>query len=712
MDTNTILQNFFVFVGILGNIILGIFTYLKNPKSATNRFFLYFTITLSFYIGINAVSTIQTIDELAFFWIRVVMTIALILNCSFFLLMVTFPSNKDLLSWKIKFILFIFTLALFPVTMTHLIFSSVQVIDGMIKTSPGLGMPLFLLHTLATLGGGFLFLWKKLRNAQGTQRKQIRMVFLGTFLMFASILITNVFFVVVFNITKFVSLVPLYTLIFVGCVSYAIVRHKFLDINIFIVRAVTYFFMIFFVAFLYSFIILFLGKFLFGIVLQRDQQIVLLFFTILIALSFQKIKKSFEKLTSRILFKETYDLDQAIAQVTNITTSTIVLSDLVESMMMELKNILKVSAIAVIIPRPNNFSKYALPSDFLSSFNIRDFSLFEKRSLSIFDDLDESELKDYMRDNKIGCIAPCKTKDECIAYIFFGIKNSGESYPDQDIKFIQIISNESAVAIRNAQSYEEIKNFNKMLKQQIEEATKELKSTNKRLQELDKLKDEFVSVAAHELRTPMAAIKGSISTILEGYAGEISDQAREFLTAAYNENERLIRIVNNLLNTSRIDSGKLSFNIGSIDIQKLISDVVKNLQFAAKEKNIYLEYEVKESLPLVMADDDKLREVVINLVGNAIKFTSSGGVVIRSCTDGDFVVTSVQDTGTGIHKEHFDLLFKKYSQLKTDYTKTIGGTGLGLYICKRIVEDLGGKIWLDSEVGKGSTFYFSLPIAK
>lgn len=240
----------------------------------------------------------------------------------------------------------------------------------------------------------------------------------------------------------------------------------------------------------------------------------------------------------------------------------------------------------------------------------------------------------------------------------------------------------------------------------------DLQKANTQLQELDKLKDEFVSLASHELRTPMAAIKGSLSTILEGYAGNISPETREFLSAAYNENDRLIRVVNNLLNTSRIQSGKMSFNMSRLDLPTLINDVVKNLQVAAKEKKLYLTYDPSGFLPHVIADDDKLREILINLIGNALKFTTIGGISIGSKIDGDFVVTHVTDTGTGIHQEHFDLLFKKFSQLKTDYTKTIGGTGLGLYISKKIIEGIGGKIWLTSEVGKGTTFYFTLPIAK
>jgi signal transduction histidine kinase len=302
---------------------------------------------------------------------------------------------------------------------------------------------------------------------------------------------------------------------------------------------------------------------------------------------------------------------------------------------------------------------------------------------------------------KTSLIYPIVYRDKSRGVLIFSLMKDEAEVSEEEKELIRGFTDIVGIAVQNARLYSK-----------IEKTRKELDQVNKKLQELDKLKDEFVSVAAHELRTPMAAIKGSVSTILEGYAGPISDQAREFLTAAYNENDRLIRVVNNLLNTSRIESGKLSFTIDRLDITKLITEVVRNLQVGAKEKNIYLTYDPPGFLPHVLADDDKIREILINLIGNAIKFTSEGGVSVRSKLEGDYVIVSVQDTGTGIHKEHFDLLFKKYSQLKTDYTKTIGGTGLGLYICKKIIEGLGGEIWLESEVGKGSVFYFSLPIAK
>ena len=284
-----------------------------------------------------------------------------------------------------------------------------------------------------------------------------------------------------------------------------------------------------------------------------------------------------------------------------------------------------------------------------------------------------------------------------------------------ELTTIKGFANAVAIALSNA-----------MLYAKVTKTTQDLQIANEHLKELDKLKDEFVSLASHELRTPMTAIRGSLSTILDGYAGDVSPQTREFLTAAYNENDRLIRLVNNLLNISRIEAGRFKFEHKTFDYPKMVQEVVGNLQMAGKEKNLSVTY--KPGIPALqlVSDEDKIREVLINLIGNAIKFTHQGGITVADRIEGNLVYLSVTDTGSGITKEDQDLLFKKISQVGRDtYAKQTGGTGLGLYISKQIIEGLGGTIWLESparnassiadaggELGKGSAFHFTLPIAK
>jgi len=237
-----------------------------------------------------------------------------------------------------------------------------------------------------------------------------------------------------------------------------------------------------------------------------------------------------------------------------------------------------------------------------------------------------------------------------------------------------------------------------------------LRKTNRRLRQVSALKDEFVSLTSHELRTPLTAIGGSLSTVLEGYAGRVDDKAKEFLEGAFNENTRLLRLVNNLLNISRIEAGRLKFNIVPSDLNEVIRAALETLKTQAEEKKLSLIFDPQENL-IVQADEDKLREIIINLCGNALKFTEVGHVGVTTWRQGELAIVAVEDTGRGILPQDQQKLFKKFMQADgTKATKKKGGTGLGLYICKNLIEGMGGEIWLQSEHTKGSTFYFTLPL--
>jgi signal transduction histidine kinase len=308
---------------------------------------------------------------------------------------------------------------------------------------------------------------------------------------------------------------------------------------------------------------------------------------------------------------------------------------------------------------------------------------------------------------KTSMLFPIEYHQKAEGVMIFSVNKSESEVSENEKDLIHFFTDIVGLAVQNARLYTSVESTTKKLT----EANDHLKNANVQLQELDKLKDEFVSLASHELRTPMTAIRGSLSTILEGFAGDISPQSREFLIAASNENDRLIRLVNNLLNISRIESGRFDFNKTPVNMNTLIIEVVNNLSAAAKEKNEYLKYEPNSAIPVITTDGDKIREVLINIVGNAIKFTHQGGVTIKIEQKDGMITTSINDTGSGIAPEDQEILFKKFSQARGSYAQTTGGTGLGLYICKIIIEGLKGKIWLESTVGHGSTFYFSLPIA-
>ena len=248
-----------------------------------------------------------------------------------------------------------------------------------------------------------------------------------------------------------------------------------------------------------------------------------------------------------------------------------------------------------------------------------------------------------------------------------------------------------------------------------QKAIRELTHANLRLRQLDKAKDEFISIASHELRNPMAIIKGNISMILSGDTGTINNEIRDVLTDVMLAVERQIRLVNELLDISRIEAGVINFNLNpAIQMDQVAQLLVNSLRSVTENQNVQINVTpVSGPLPPVQADHDKVSQVLINLVTNAMKFTKKGTITIETKQKGEAIVICVSDTGPGIPKQHQNLLFKKFSKPASESAGTISaGSGLGLYISKKYIEKQGGDIWLEkSEPGKGSTFCFSLPIS-
>ena len=252
------------------------------------------------------------------------------------------------------------------------------------------------------------------------------------------------------------------------------------------------------------------------------------------------------------------------------------------------------------------------------------------------------------------------------------------------------------------------------LNSDLRRKTEELEDVNARLRELDSIKTDFISNVSHELRTPMTAIKGYIDNMLDGITGEINERQERYLTRIRANTERLTRLVNDLLDLSRLDRGRtdlLQLAVVPLPMGALVSEVVESLRPMAEEAGVTLTYQNGETYAL--ADRDRLEQIVTNLVHNGIKFTEAGGeVTVEVKSDGTgHVQTIVRDTGQGILPEDRERIFDRFYQVTSD----VGGqpgTGLGLPIAKQLVELQGGEIWVDSELGRGSTFVFTLPEAE
>ena len=261
--------------------------------------------------------------------------------------------------------------------------------------------------------------------------------------------------------------------------------------------------------------------------------------------------------------------------------------------------------------------------------------------------------------------------------------------------------------------------------------TQELKATNRKLEKLERLKSEFISIVSHELRTPLTAIKNAMDIILSGKAGEMTENIEKFVSMGKRNAIRLSGIINDLLDISKIEAGKMDFKFELINIEPVIEYVKNNLSEVAKEKNLTIKYIPSNEDVEIYADSNRLEQVLTNLVSNAIKFTPDAGEIEISskvvnarelqydnCFEedikklqGNYLQVCVEDHGIGIERKDLNHVFDKFAQIENSLSRKVGGSGLGLPIARQLMEAHNGAIWCDSEINKGSRFYFVIPIA-
>ena len=232
------------------------------------------------------------------------------------------------------------------------------------------------------------------------------------------------------------------------------------------------------------------------------------------------------------------------------------------------------------------------------------------------------------------------------------------------------------------------------------------------LRRAESQRDSLTAMLVHDLRTPLTAIIGPIEMLTSELDQQLDEIQKELFTMCSHSAHRLLGLVNDLLDVSKIESGEMNLRLAEIDPALLIADAAKQLAPLARESRIELIHEIEPHLPMLQADADLLIRVLVNLLGNALKFTPSGGTItlsVRSDTDTPVLIFAVRDTGEGIPREAFERIFEKFGQVEERQAGRKMSTGLGLTFCRMVVEAHGGRIWIESELGQGSTFSFSMP---
>jgi len=286
---------------------------------------------------------------------------------------------------------------------------------------------------------------------------------------------------------------------------------------------------------------------------------------------------------------------------------------------------------------------------------------------------------------------PLLREDQLIGGLIVRRKASGE-FPPQVLDLLQTFAAQSVLAIHNARLFRE-----------IEEKGRELEVANKH-------KSEFLANMSHELRTPLNAILGYTELILDSIYGEVPEKIQEVLQRVEKNGRHLLGLINNVLDLSKIEAGQLTLSLSDYSMGHVVQTALTSVESLAEEKKLALKVMIPTDLPTGKGDEQRIAQVLLNLLGNAIKFTENGEIRVEVNVPSETFLVSVSDTGPGLSTTDQNKIFEEFHQADRSSTREKGGTGLGLSIAKRIVEMHGGRIWVESNPGKGSTFRFTLPV--
>jgi signal transduction histidine kinase len=304
---------------------------------------------------------------------------------------------------------------------------------------------------------------------------------------------------------------------------------------------------------------------------------------------------------------------------------------------------------------------------------------------------------------------PLRVHDRVIGVLYAAGGGRGAFAADAQ-RLLTVLADQAATAIVTAQLHEDVRAYARELEAMVALRTRELKDVNDQLTVASQHKSQFLANMSHELRTPLNAILGYTELILDDIYGPAPDKIRDVLQRMQLSGRHLLRLINDVLDLSKIEAGQAALSLGDYSMQTIVQSVFSSVESLAKEKTIGLTLAVAPDLPVGRGDERRITQVLLNLVGNAIKFTDTGEVRIAASADEREFLVTVADTGPGIPEADRQRVFEEFQQVDNSSTRNKGGAGLGLAIAKRIVEWHGGRIWVDSRLGEGTTFSFTLPI--
>jgi len=555
----------------------------------------------------------------------------------------------------------------------------------------------------------------KLRTKSGItpeEQVQIRFIRYGVILSFIFGLLTNAIIPYIAQDWTLARSGPFLTVFLVSLISYAIVRHKLFDIRLVIARTIAYGLSVMVMALIYASFIFAATNVIFSDgeaqTISRDVQFLYIAAAVFLAFTFQPLKRFFDRITNRIFYRDGYNTQEKLKALGEVLAEEIDIKIISSRVSDLLVSTLKVSHLQLIVL---DESKVFYEHSTDGRKEVPSIKALEQlnKTVNLYDGSNGS--KNLFRKHNIDLITKIETQGELVGFLSLGSKSSGSIYTNQDVELLTIASKELAIALENAKNFAEIEAFNETLKKKIKTATTNLRQKNIKLRELDQAKDDFISMASHQLRTPLTTIKGYLSMLSDGDFGDLSKKQQEVTDLAFASSERMVYLIADLLNVSRIDTGKFTIEPSETDLVKMVQEEVDQLQRTASAKGLKLTAKLPKKFPIVMLDETKTRQVMMNFIDNAIYYTPEGEVIVELKATKDSIAFEVSDTGIGVPDDAKSELFTKFYRAENARKTRPDGTGLGLFMAKKVITAQGGSVLYKTEENKGSTFGFRFSLA-
>lgn len=510
-------------------------------------------------------------------------------------------------------------------------------------------------------------------------------------------------------------------ILLVAAIFYSAIKHRLFDIRAAAVRSLTYALVLLTLSATYYLLAYLLSQLVLGGKVTDAVSIspVNIFLALLLAFLFQPIKRFFDRITDKIFYRESYNTQEFFAEFGELLASTTDLRGLLERASNEIATTLKAEQSFFFLYYSNAIRHHMssgtrghsrLP--FFDAKILDAYVMGHQEQKIIFADFlpSDSDVRRMLISHRISLVMPLLHKNHTIGYLCLG-DQLGSGYTKRDIGVLKTISNELVIAIQNALSVHEVREINATLEQRIKAATVELRESNAQLHRLDEAKNEFVSMASHQLRTPLTSVKGYISMILDGDVGKITDTQRNALEEAFNSSERMVRLIGDFLSVSRLQTGKFVIEKKPIDLVKVVGQEVDGVRIIASTHGQKLAFAHPKKPIDINIDEAKIRQVIMNFIDNAIYYSRPDSTIhIAVGVVQDEVVFTVEDTGIGVPEAEQKKLFSKFYRASNARQQRPDGTGVGLFLAKKIITAHDGKVVFSSIEGRGSTFGFRIPL--